>query len=429
MLSAALRDKGHTTRVFDFAILPPADRTWENLQRELIAFAPDLVGLSVYTASVSSAMRLGRQAHELLRVPIVVGGPHATLNPDKMAAHEFVNTVVTGDGEDVLPQIASDPAGFAGRVVQGGQIDVNAVPRADFTGFFRGDQIRTYPLMTSRGCPFNCSFCTVHTVTSRRWRRRSLDAVFSELDAARAEFPQLQRIEIHDDCPTTDVARFKTFLRGVIARQLPLDLQVANIRADSVDAELVQLLLAARNPSICIAVEHGNPEVYEFINKGETLEEIERAARIIKSEGADLRLCFVIGLPKDNLVRIRDSIRLAQRLRPSLIYWNMAHPFRHTRIRDWYEANGGVIRDDDDHASYTEPRLTCDDPIVSTPDFTAEERQRAKFLCVVETDQYSLKKEGLGKLLSLAWQYGFLWPAIKSALRKRYQRLRGQRAI
>ena len=420
MLTASLKQHGHDVRVYDYAYLRGEERSWEAVRRQLEEFRPDVVGVSVCTASVSTAKELARRAKELLNAPVVAGGPHATLNSDKLIALEYIDTVVTGDGEMVLPHIAAQPEQFAKKIVAAGQIDVRAVPPADFSAFHQPERIHVYPLMTSRGCPFNCSFCTVHTVTSRKWRSRELESVFAELDAAVRQFPKLKRIEIHDDCPTTDVPRFKTFLRELIARKLPLALTVANVRADTVDEELVDLLIKAGSTSICIAAEHGNPEVFDFIGKAEKLEEIERAARIIKNRGAKLSLCFVIGLPKDNLERIRDSVKLAKRLRPSLIYWNMAHPFRHTRIREWYEANGGTILDDDDHSSYAEPSLTCDEPIVWTPDFTAEQRKQAKFLCVVETDQYRLRAEGLRKLFSMAWGYGCTWPAIKSVLRKTF---------
>ncbi|HUS57823.1 MAG TPA: radical SAM protein, partial [Planctomycetota bacterium] len=418
MMTASLKQAGHEVKVYDYAYLRGDERSWPALRTELEAFRPQLVGVSVYTSSVSAALNIARQARELLHVPVVAGGPHTTLNPDRMIAQDCIDTVVVGDGEIVLPQIAADPAKYAKQIVVGGQVDVKALPMADFSSFYRHDRIRSYPLMTSRGCPFHCSFCTVHTVTSRKWRPREMDSVFAELDAAVAQFPKLLTIEVHDDCPTTDVKRFKQFLRGIIDRRLNAALSVANIRADTVDEELVDLLIQAGSRSICIAAEHGNPQVFEFIGKSEKLEDIERAARIIKRKGAKLRLCFVIGLPKDNLTLIRDSIRLARRLKPSLIYWNMAHPFRHTRIREWYEANGGTIRNDDDHSSYVEPSLTCDEPIVSTPDFTAEQRKRAKFLCVVETDQYRLRDDGLRKLFSIAWNYGYTWAAVRSVARK-----------
>jgi radical SAM superfamily enzyme YgiQ (UPF0313 family) len=417
MLSAVLKREGHEVRVVDHAFLPPEDREWDTLKALLQEFQPDLVGISVYTASVSVALDAARYVKAWKDVPVAVGGAHVTLNPEEMLAEDGVDIVVVNDGETVISAIAADPRPYRGQVVRGGQADVTALPPADFTSFHRHEKITVYPLMTSRGCPFNCSFCTVHTVTSRRWRPRELDAVLAELDRAVRTFPKLKTVEVHDDCPTTDTKRFKAFLRGLVERRFPFKLQVANIRADTVDEEMVDLLVAAGSKAICIAAEHGHPEVFNLIDKRETIEDIERAAGLIKRRGAELRLCFVIGLPGDNPERMQESIRLAVKYRPRIIYWNMAHPFKHTRIRQWYLENGGTILDDADYGSYTEPKLEPAEPIVWTEDFTREERKRAYFQAVVETDQYRLKREGFRKLFRLARHYKCRGAAFRSALR------------
>ena len=292
MLSAALTQHGHEVRVLDYAYLREAERDADAVRAQLLAFRPDCVGVSVYTASVSLARETMRQAKELLGVPIIVGGPHATLYPEAMIGLDYVDTVVTGDGEVTLPLVVSEPARYAKQIVQGGQLDITTLPTADFSTFYGSERILIYPLQTSRGCPFNCSFCTVHTVTSRRWRPRDLQPVMAELDGALERLPQIREIQIHDDCPTLDVGRFKELLRQVAARQTARKLTVANIRADSVDDELVSLMLQAGCDSVCIAAEHGNPDVFDLIGKAETLADIERAATTIRRHGARLGLCF-----------------------------------------------------------------------------------------------------------------------------------------
>jgi radical SAM superfamily enzyme YgiQ (UPF0313 family) len=418
MLSAALTQHGHEVRVLDYAYLREAERDADAVRAQLLAFRPDCVGVSVYTASVSLARETMRQAKELLGVPIIVGGPHATLYPEAMIGLDYVDTVVTGDGEVTLPLVVSEPARYAKQIVQGGQLDITTLPTADFSTFYGSERILIYPLQTSRGCPFNCSFCTVHTVTSRRWRPRDLQPVMAELDGALERLPQIREIQIHDDCPTLDVGRFKELLRQVAARQTARKLTVANIRADSVDDELVSLMLQAGCDSVCIAAEHGNPDVFDLIGKAETLADIERAATTIRRHGARLGLCFIIGLPGDTLARTQDSIRLARRLQPDFVFWNMAHPFRHSRILDWYEAHGATLGDVDDYASYVESSVTGAEPIVSTPEFTAAERRQAKFQCAVATDQYDASQEGVLKLLALACGYHCVALTLASLGRK-----------
>lgn len=418
-LAGVLRQQGHQARIIDYACLPPHERTWDGVARIVEAFDPDVIGFSIYTASSSLALDLARRCKDRFAVPIIVGGAHATVYPERVAANRFVDTVVTGEAENVIGRIASDPASLAGKIVRGEPADVSALPFPDFTALYRSDLLRIYPLLLSRGCPFGCSFCPVHLLLGRNWRARPLDAVARELQQARQTFPQATRIEVHDDCPTGDVGRFKSFLRDFPRIAPGTMLHVANMRADTVDQEMIDLLKAAGTQSACIAAEHGNPEVFAAIGKGESLEDIERAGRLIRQAGLGLQVCFVIGLPGDSLKRTRDSVRLAKRLDPYLVYWNMAHPFPGTRMWQWFEQNGGTFYPDDDYCSYSEPTFDCDDPVVETPGFTRRQRKAAKFYAAVATDQYDLRREGWAKLMRLTAKYGHIWSVIKSLIRTR----------
>ncbi|MBM4038319.1 MAG: B12-binding domain-containing radical SAM protein [Planctomycetes bacterium] len=427
LLAAVLKRAGHEVRCLDEALrdeihrLPPVEEV-------VRAFQPDVVGFSLYTAAVSAARALARRVKAMRDVPLIAGGAHASLYPDRVLADGCFDIVVAGEAENVVLDVVADPAKHWRRVVRGEPADVSALPVPDYASFLGHERIYVHPLMTSRGCPFNCSFCCVHSIGSKQWRRRPLEACFEEMDAVRQSLPSLRWVEIHDDCPSGDPERFKELLRQFLARGYGLPVWVANIRADAVDDELAELLKEAGSGSICIAAEHGNPEVFRMIGKGESLPDIERAAEIIHRHGLGLRLCFVIGLPGDSLARTADSVRLARKLRPSLIYWNMAHPFPGTRMRQWFEEHGGVFYCDDDHASYRCPTVACEEPVVETPEFTRAERRQAKFLAAVETDQYDLRETGLLPLLRQALRFGYTWKAARSVARKLLGRSLGRGA-
>ena len=417
MLAGVLRAAGHEVLVIDYTCLTEEERTPENVLEIAGGFRPDVIGFSVYTASASTSLDLARRCKERFGVPILVGGVHATLFPERVAGRPYVDTVVCGEAEGIINDIVCDPAALAGRVVKSPPVDVAALPFADFTAIHHAERLTTYPLLVSRGCPFGCSFCPVHYILSRRWRPRPLDAVLEEVRVLQRTLPQVRRVEVHDDCPTADVARFKRFLRQFIEIAPDIALHVANMRADTVDEELLALMKAAGCGSACVAVEHGNETVFKAIGKAETLEEIESAARLIKAAGMRLHLCFVIGLPHDNLKRTADSIRLARRLGPEAIFWNVAHPFPHTKMRQWFEENGATFYPDEDYCSYSEPTFEPQDPIVETPGFTREQRKEARFWAAIETDQYDLRKEGLAKLVRLTLRYGHAGSVLRSLAR------------
>jgi radical SAM superfamily enzyme YgiQ (UPF0313 family) len=296
-------------------------------------------------------------------------------------------------------------------------VEVGELPWPDYTPFLNAAAIKTYPLMTSRGCPYNCSFCAVKHISSRTWRPRDPLDCAQEVAAARRTWPGLEELKISDDCPTCRLDHFKTFLRHLAKQQPVLPLVVDNTRADRIDGELLDLLREAGASRVCLGVESGDPEVFALVNKGETLEDIRRAARLVKEHGLELALCFVIGLPGDNLQRTRASIRLAQELEPSSIFWNMAHPFPATEMYAWFEQYGD-LDPPRRYTSYDFHTVRAAEPAVSTPEFSKWDRRRAYFLAVVETDQYLLTRAALPELLSLGWRFRMLGPALRSLFRR-----------
>ncbi len=92
-----------------------------------------------------------------------------------------------------------------------------------------------------------------------------------------------------------------------------------------------------------LELNRGILKVFEKIEKGESLEDITRAAELIKKHNISLSLCFVIGLEGDSLEKTKCSIDYAKKLNPNHIYWNMVTPFEGTKIREWYDKNGEVF--------------------------------------------------------------------------------------
>ena len=230
--------------------------------------------------------------------------------------------------------------------------------------------------------------------------------------------PSVVALNLSDDCPTGRAEHFKEFLRLLIAADLKLGLVINNMRADRVDAELVELSRRAGAASLCLGAEHGNPEVFALVNKGETLDDIRRAAGLIKAGGLELGLCFVIGLPGDTYERHQDSVRLARELAPPLIYWNMAHPFPGTEMHRWFVEHGASLDPPRTYTSYDNHSLRSVEPVVATPEFSKWERRRAYFLAVVETDQYVMNWRAPADLIAGALRYRLPLPALRSFSRR-----------
>jgi len=417
MIAAVLRQKGHNVMVVDYQFIhraPAPDFFMKN-------FKPDVIGITLYTATMREAEYIIERVCEA-GVPIVVGGPHATLYADELIKDKRLSCVVKGQAEDVVCSVFEEYAhGAKNRIIESSFSDVTVLPTADFTCFYSFRTTRCYPLLTSRGCPFNCSFCAVALLSGRTWRPRDPGLCIEELKQAKRTMPNIKSMVIYDDHPMFDKKHIVDFLDLYMKEAIGLPFTVINVRADSLDEEMVGLLKRAGCTSIALGVEHGDPEVFRMVNKQESLEDIERAARIIKKHGLPLYLCFVIGLEGDSLEKTKASIEFAKRLGPTHIYWNMANPFKGTRLRQWYEKEGTIF-DLVNHSSWVDADFICDEPRAQTPDFSVEERKKAYYSAIMETNDLRLRSIDFSRLLPYVSRYN-LWKEYRHWLLNKFKNL------
>lgn len=409
LLATALRRRGNEARVFDQSYLRCSDAAFIERVR---AFDPAVIGLTLYTTHVKRALGLLEGIRAALPGrPVMVGGSHVSLYGDALNADGVFAAVVKGEAEGAIGGVVEALLrGEKPGVVTAGRVAGEDIPNADFSTAEGYAQMRWLPIQLSRGCPFNCSFCEVHQIATRQIRYRDVEVCLGEIDANLRALPQAHTVRIVDDCPTLDRARFKRFLTEYRRRGLPARISVDNMRADTVDEELVALLKACRTPHICLGVESGNPEVFRLVEKGETLAEIEAAARTVQRAGVPLQLCFVVGLPGSHFEAEMDSLRLAKRLKPQIVYWNMFLPHRGTRAREWFLAHGR-IHDERDVFSLPDYDLHFTLPPAETPEFPREERVRAWLKCVLETASFRTTPGVTIRAVTLAVRYR-LWGTL-----------------
>jgi tRNA A37 methylthiotransferase MiaB len=386
LLAVHARELGHEVRIVDYAFTPQAPplKSW------LAEFSPDLCGLTLYTAQMKQAREAIREIRSLTAAFIALGGPHASLYADDLARENLGDRIFRGEcdrtfGEEIGRITRAGPA----QIVTAEPPDLSRIRLPDFGAAFGAEKMKVYPVQLSRGCPYACSFCSVKYLSTRTVRYRGLADCLDEIAAAAGRKRTLREIRIVDDCPTFDLDRFKAFLREYKKRAIGLPLHIDNLRADRIDKEMLDLLKKIGVDHICIGVETGNPRVFEAIHKGETLDEIVRAARLIKRRGLRLYTCFIVGLPEATPETERDSIRLARSLKPDWIYWNLFQPHQGTAARIWFEKHGRVY-DEEGKSSLMDLGLTPAEAPCDTPEFSAEKRIRMHLSAALATGAYWL---------------------------------------
>ena len=238
-LGTILKDRGHEVEIYNEDIGRP---DYANLKA-------DLIGISILT---STAKRGYEIAKKFPRDKVIMGGVHASLLPEE--ASQYARQVVVGEAEEVIIDVAEgrlkEPIVY-GRAVS----DLDALPDPDFSlikGY--GASPMVMPISTSRGCPFDCSFCSVTKMFGRKYRFRSPDKVLNEMTSRKAK-----SLFICDDNFTANPLRTRELLQ-LMLRNKVAD-WTAQVRCDvAKDTELLKLMARAGCRSVCIGFESVNPK-------------------------------------------------------------------------------------------------------------------------------------------------------------------------
>jgi len=409
LLAQILKSQGHDVRIIDFVFLqsckglrPPS------LAQEIRDYLPDVVGISIFTYHYDEALETIDLVNRTTDAPIVLGGPHVSIFPDDFAYDTRISYLVCGEAESEIVSVVeqakrqSEPM-----IIRCQPVKPEEIPQASLEPLYGVEYLKEYQIQLSRGCPFQCSFCVIGQTAGRRIRERPLEQCIQELSNAKNKYPQIMSIAITDDCPTFHKERFKGFLNSLASAKLGCMLTIDNLRAKDVDEELIELCKKAGGRNLCIGVESGNVEVFEGLNKGETLEEIKHAAQIIRNKRLALGLCFVIGLPGDNILKHRDSIVLAKAMKADYIYWNMLVPWPGTRVEEWYQKNGG-IGEMRNFSTLISPDLSWQTPPVWSGSFPSRDLIRAWLSANLETYCISMRFKNLLRIIKVAREYE-LW--------------------
>lgn len=403
---ALKRGNKHTLKIFDLNMIDWAE---EKVIEEIVAEEPDLVGFSIKSFGVDNVLNLAKKIKEKIPVKMIAGGPHITLCAKDFFAKEggsIFDFGFRGEGDISFP-IFCDEFGnkekykdIKGLVYKdndgnwqfnGGEFvsDLNTVAFPDFKSFVGEvdfEKQEGYPLLTSRGCPYLCIYCSVSKISGRKWRAREVENILKELKEA-IESYNIKSFKIIDDNFTLDMNRAKEFCRKLIDGGYHLKWSCPNgIRADRIDEELAGLMKRAGCERVSLGIESGDEKVFDFINKGEKLGAVEKAVGILKKADIKVDGFFIIGLPFETIKAAKRSARLAEKLGLNSVKWNMLVPYPQTVLWDWVVKNGKVLK------SFTQgqhfSREKSIEPTFETFDYPASQRIKAYKIANLSTGAY-----------------------------------------
>ena len=371
------------------------DESPEAITEKVLEYAPDIIGFSIKTATAKAAFLISKTIKRSYRSAIhVIGGPHVTLayeevlneNPEIEYAFlgeselSFVDFVNRLNGKQPLTEVSGIAyrAGsdiFVTKREYIDDLDSLAYPNLEVIENFSFKDFR-YPMVSSRGCPYSCIYCCVGIVSSKKWRARTPENIIEELNYVKRKHG-ITSFEILDDNFTLRVERAKEFCRQLIESKLNMSWYCHNgIRADKIDLELAKLMKKAGCTSVALGIESGNEKTFDSIKKGEKLEAIVRAVKLIKETGMKAVGYFIIGLPGDSLEGIKKTIDFQQKLGLDGFTYGILNPYPHTEVYDIIKRDGKMLMDIKDSSHFS------DSPIIpfEMPGFSRDEMEKAYYL-------------------------------------------------
>lgn len=373
------------------------DMRW--LMSEIRAFRPDFLGVTLFTYRYLDCYGMLAGIKEAFpQLAILCGGPHITTFREKALEEcPAIDFGFIGESEESLAQFmaGSDPSKIQGLVYRSGEkvvsngrapnienLDAIAFPR--YEGFELADyplpatpvNERVIPVVTSRGCPYDCIYCPVKTCIGQKFRYRSAANVLEELKYWYGL--GYRRFSFVDDNFTLIRDRVEKLCEGINSAGLSnLVLSLPNgIRADKVDRDLLEKMFRCGFRFIGFGVESGNNEILKILKKHETIETIERAVKDACEIGFLVDMYFIIGSPHETEKEVRDSVNVTAR-HPidNAFYFNLI-PYPETELFEWAKANARFIYPPEYYLNKIQSNLNI--PVFETPEFTA--RQRLKML-------------------------------------------------
>tara|TARA_B100000686_G_scaffold353740_1_gene460597 strand:+ start:4299 stop:5786 length:1488 start_codon:yes stop_codon:yes gene_type:complete len=321
----------------------------EDFSQKVIAIhKPDIIGIQCYTFDLRNVRKILQTIKETdTSIITIVGGAHISSDPENAFENlkEHLDYGFAGEAEigfpvfcDLLDSTNKKERNFSsvpGLIWKNGDevifnpqtmeqdldrlgdpawdlIHPETYPEAQHGAFFKKFPIA--PIITTRGCPYSCTFCSAPNLSGKKLRHHSLNYILRNIRLLYYDFG-VREFHIVDDNFTQDIDYAKEIVKGIIDLNLNISLAMPNgIRMDYLDDELLELLKRAGLYVVSVAVESGNNKILKNMLKGTTVEKIRKDVDRIHRHGLDIAAFFILGFPGETIKSMQDTINLAMEL-------------------------------------------------------------------------------------------------------------------
>lgn len=390
-LTAILKKKGYLVSIYDQSI----DKDLTILYRNIDEFKPDLIGTTGYSYAYSYLEKLIKNIKDYTSTPLIVGGPHVSAVKKKILISTKADFAMTSEADTFFPlflrQFFKKTPNYEkipnliwrknSTIIQNKTgnyiLNLDDLPFPDFYAFkfdlYPCFSEKKIPIITSRGCPYACSYCSVRLSMGQCFRPRSAQNVFEEISYWHSK--GFTKFDINDDCFTLDLKRAEKICDLIISHKLKLQLQLYNgIRVDRVNHKLLSKLKMAGCIFIAYGCESGSQKVIDSIGKKIKLAQVRKAVKLSNIVGIKNAVNFIIGHPNETFQDAKKTIKFAKSLETNYVNFYNLVPYPGTPAYHWAIKNSNFLFPKKSYLHTISYRDNT--PIFETSEFTASERKQ-----------------------------------------------------
>jgi len=327
-LGTILHNAGYSVRIFNESVL--AERI------DPFTISADVYCISSLTTSSSRAKALANQIRRIYpESRIIIGGIHASLLPADFV--DVADCIVQGESEkNIIDIIEGDYERGSGTIVQGQAIDdVEQLPLINYSLIQEVDSMDIIPIMTSRGCPFDCNFCTVTKIFGKKFRMQSPQRIIAEVRHALTFF-KTNGIFFYDDNFTANQRRIDDLCDLILAEGLDIA-WTAQVRQDIANnPTLLRKMAKAGCRIVFIGFESINDATLKAMHKSQTRKDIEISIREIQQAGINIHGMFIFGDDNDTVESLRQTVTFAISQHIDTVQFMVLTPFPGTPVYDTF---------------------------------------------------------------------------------------------
>jgi radical SAM superfamily enzyme YgiQ (UPF0313 family) len=318
--------------------------------RQLIEFSPDIIAITALTPTIAKALETAEYSKRVCKDSLIVmGGYHPTFNYNEILKYDFVDVVTIGEGEETLldltqtlehdlPLSSVNGIAFDDVVTPPRQLimDLDSLPLParhllpmDSYKLLNMDT-KMSTMITSRGCPMQCSFCSSAALHGSKLRMRSVDKILDEMEYLVNEMG-IETIAFMDDTFTISKKRVIELCEGIEERNIEV-MWGCTSRVDSLNKELLRRMKRAGCITVFMGVESADQQMLDTVNKQTTIERIRDAFEVSRQEKIRTIASVVLGMPGDTHESIKNTINFVKELNPSYAIFSLATPYPGTKF-------------------------------------------------------------------------------------------------